>query len=80
MMKNKIAIAGLFATWIATAPAQAGGGFEQPEVRPDIVERVGQLNRDISWHRSLDLALADGSAQDRMVMWIEMAGRLDGAT
>lgn len=79
MRKIESVLAGL-ALVTVSGMAMAAGGPEPLKPDPGVIARVEKLNHDIAWHRSLDQALAEGCNQGRMVLWIEMAGRLDGAT
>ena len=46
----------------------------------DAEQRVGQLTGQIHWHENLDQAKAEARSQHKMVLWLQMLGRLDGAT
>jgi len=42
--------------------------------------RAAALLQKISWQTSLDKALSLAKEQGRLVFWLQMKGRLDGAT
>lgn len=43
-------------------------------------ERVAQLSSQINWHTSLSQALQDAQRQNKLVVWVHMLGKIDGAT
>ena len=41
---------------------------------------VEQVNSKIHWHTNLNSALARAKREGKMVLWIHMIGKVDGAT
>ena len=43
-------------------------------------ERVHQLTTDIEWNKSLTKAEEDAKREGKLVFWVHMLGKIDGAT
>ncbi len=76
--KSVVAIAAITATiaFAASAPAQ------NRNLLPGHVakENITKVNSEIHWNRSLNEALAEARASHKMVLWLHMIGKMDGAT
>lgn len=44
------------------------------------LQRVQQLTSDISWHKSLGKAQEEARETGKLIVWIHMVGKIDGAT
>ncbi|MBX9949617.1 MAG: hypothetical protein K2Y39_10645 [Candidatus Obscuribacterales bacterium] len=42
--------------------------------------RVRELSTGINWHTSLPMALQESARSGKLVVWIHMLGKIDGAT
>lgn len=43
-------------------------------------QNIVKVNKGITWHTSLNRALHDAHRQGKMVLWVQMIGKMDGAT
>ncbi len=43
-------------------------------------ENVGRLTNEITWSRDLDKLQEEAAAQDKLILWVHMVGKLDGFT
>lgn len=43
-------------------------------------ENVQKVNSKINWHTNLNSALAEAHRKGKMVLWVHMIGKIDGAT
>lgn len=43
-------------------------------------QRIHQLTNDIDWHKSLSKAQEDARREGKLVFWVHMLGKIDGAT
>lgn len=43
-------------------------------------DRVERLTNEINWHYSLPAALSEAQKTGKLVVWIHMLGKIDGAT
>jgi len=43
-------------------------------------ERVEKLTSEIQWHDKLPDALAEAQREGKLVFWVQMLGKIDGAT
>ena len=43
-------------------------------------QKIVKVNNGINWHTSLNRALHDAYNQKKMVLWVQMIGKMDGAT
>ncbi|MCA9802816.1 MAG: hypothetical protein KC777_12665 [Cyanobacteria bacterium HKST-UBA02] len=43
-------------------------------------ENIKKVNSDINWHTSLNGALMDARKENKMVLWVHLVGKMDGAT
>jgi len=43
-------------------------------------ERVHKLTSDITWFKSLDQAEQAAHSQGKLIFWVHMLGKIDGAT
>ncbi|PWU02846.1 MAG: hypothetical protein C5B53_01175 [Candidatus Melainabacteria bacterium] len=43
-------------------------------------ERVHELTSDINWYKSLDKAEEAAQQQGKLIFWVHMLGKIDGAT
>lgn len=43
-------------------------------------ENIKKVNSDINWHTSLNSALMDARKENKMVLWVHLVGKMDGAT
>ena len=41
---------------------------------------IQQVNSKVRWHTNLNSALADAHRQKKMLLWIHLVGKIDGAT
>ncbi|MBZ0184953.1 MAG: hypothetical protein K8F91_01785 [Candidatus Obscuribacterales bacterium] len=69
----------LVATFSINIPADAA---KQPKLLPGYAakENIEQVNKSIKWHESLVQAQAVAGSQGKMILWIQMVGKMDGAT
>ena len=44
------------------------------------LQRVQQLTSDINWYKSLDKAQDSAKEEGKLIVWIHMVGKMDGAT
>jgi hypothetical protein len=44
------------------------------------LQRVQQLTSDISWYKSLGKAQEEARETGKLIVWIHMVGKIDGAT
>lgn len=54
----------------------------KPKVLPGHVAKsnVQEVNSKIKWHTNLNSALGQAKREGKMVLWIHMIGKVDGAT
>ncbi len=43
-------------------------------------DNVMEVNNNVRWHTNLNSALARAHREQKMVLWIHMVGKIDGAT
>lgn len=43
-------------------------------------ENIKKVNSNIKWHTSLNSALMDARKESKMVLWVHLVGKMDGAT
>lgn len=43
-------------------------------------ENIAKVNSGITWHTSLNRAMQDANRQGKMILWVQMIGKMDGAT
>lgn len=43
-------------------------------------ENVGRLTQEIVWSRDLEKLQQEAVAQDKLILWVHMVGKLDGFT
>lgn len=76
--KSVAAIAAITATiaFAAATPAQ------NKNLLPGYVakENIEKVNSEIHWNTDLNQALAEGRQSHKMVLWLHMIGKMDGAT
>ncbi len=46
----------------------------------EAAQKVEHLITSLNWQTSLDTALKEAAAQNKMVFWVHMLGRMDGST
>ncbi|MGD9684080.1 MAG: hypothetical protein AB7W16_23160 [Candidatus Obscuribacterales bacterium] len=61
------------------AGEQAGAA---PKLLPGYAakENIDQVNKGIKWHTNLAAAESDARQQGKMILWIHLVGKMDGAT
>lgn len=70
----------------AASMAFAAATFSMAEAKQMVLpgrvakDNVIEVNRKIRWHTNLNSALARAHRENKMVLWIHMVGKLDGAT
>ncbi|MBZ0186670.1 MAG: hypothetical protein K8F91_10510 [Candidatus Obscuribacterales bacterium] len=47
---------------------------------PKAKENTQKVTSAIKWHTSMNTALAQARAQNKMLLWVHMIGKIDGAT
>lgn len=63
---------------LSSSPSFAAGpGYVLAD---DAEQRVKQLTGHIFWYDDLEQAKAEAKYNHKMVLWLQMLGRLDGAT
>lgn len=76
--KSVAAIAAIIATiaFAAATPAQ------NRNLLPGYVakENINRVNSEIQWTTNLNQALAEARQSKKMVLWLHMIGKMDGAT
>lgn len=76
--KSVAAIAAITATiaFAAATPAQ------NKNLLPGYVakENINRVNSEIQWTTNLNQALAEARQSNKMVLWLHMIGKMDGAT
>ena len=78
MLKTALALSlAALAGFASCIPALA-----KPQVLPGYVakDNIQQVNEGIKWHTSLPEAESEARRQGKMVLWIQMLGKMDGAT
>lgn len=43
-------------------------------------DKVHQLTSDITWYKSLSKAEEDAKRESKLIFWVHMLGKIDGAT
>lgn len=68
-------------TTLACALAVGAAAAQQPRLPQEMArQRAARTLHEIVWHNSLDEACAVARQEGRLVFWVHMLGRIDGAT
>lgn len=87
-MRNRFAARPLQGTFLAvaltvglSAPALHSQVSASPVYSGQVCsENVGRLTQEIDWGRDLDKLQQEAAAQDKLILWVHMVGKLDGFT
>jgi hypothetical protein len=72
-----------FALLLAVILSIAAGncGYAQKVLDGEVCStRVHELTSDINWYKNLRMAENEARAEGKLVLWIHMVGKIDGAT
>lgn len=64
------------------ADARPGGTAASKKLLPGYVakENIDRVNKQIDWHTSLGTAQNKARQEGKMILWVQMIGKMDGAT
>ncbi|MCA9802141.1 MAG: hypothetical protein KC777_09150 [Cyanobacteria bacterium HKST-UBA02] len=70
----------LGAGFLTVFPGEQAGAA--PKLLPGYAakENIDQVNKGIKWHTNLAAAESDARQQGKMILWIQLVGKMDGAT